>query len=71
MASAGENGRVVDTEGNAFLMSTVKAVPSSTAFVSVPMFAMGGSRKVEDTRREALRQWLPTLLDLIGRAHEV
>ena len=60
---------MVDTEGNAFLMSTVKAVPSSTAFVQVPEFAMGGSRKVEDRRREALRQWLPALLDLIRRAN--
>ena len=66
--SAGANGRVVDTEGDTFLMSTVKAVPSSTAFVPVPDFAMGGSRKVEDRRREALRQWLPALLDSIRRA---
>ena len=49
-------------------MSTVKPVPSSTAFVQVPEFAMGGSRKVEDRRREALRQWLPALLDSIRRA---
>ena len=67
--SAGANGRVVDTEGNAFLMSAVKAVPSSIEFVQVPEFAMWGSRKVEDRRREALRQWLPTLLDLIRRAN--
>ena len=66
--SAGPNGRVVDTEGNTFLMSTVKAVPSGTAFVQVPDFAMGGSRKVEDRRREALRQWLPMLLERISRA---
>ncbi len=66
--SAGANGRVEDTEGNSYRMSMVKAVPSSTAFVPVPDFAMGGSRKVEDKRREALRSWLPTLLDLIRRA---
>ena len=30
--------------------------------------AMGGSRKVEDRRREALRQWLPMLLERINRA---
>ena len=70
VASAGDNGRVVDTEGNTFLMSTVKAVPSSTEFVPVPGFAMGGSRKVEDRRREALREWLPMLLDRIRRAGE-
>ena len=70
MASADDNGRVVDTEGNTFLMSTVKAVPSSTAFVPVPDFAMGGSRKVEDRRREALREWLPMLLDRIRQAGE-
>ena len=63
--SAGASGRVVDTEGNSFRMSMVKAIPKNTAFVPVPEFAMGGSRKVEDRRREALQQWLPTLLDLI------
>ena len=68
VASAGDNGRVVDTEGNTFLMSTVKAVPSSTAFVPIPEFAMGGSRKVEDRRREALREWLPMLLNRIRSA---
>ena len=68
VASAGDNGRVVDTEGNTFLMSTVKAVPSSTACVPMPEFAMGGSRKVEDRRREALREWLPMLTNHIRRA---
>ena len=66
--SAGASGRVVDTEGNSFRMSMVKAIPRSTAFVQVPEFAMGGSRKVEDRRREALRQWLPMLLERINRA---
>ena len=66
--SAGANGRVVDTEGDTFRMSMVKAVPSNTAFVPVPDFAMGGSRKVEDRRREALRQWLPMLLERITQA---
>ena len=46
----------------------VKAVPRNTAFVSAPDFAMGGSRKVEDRRREALRQWLPMLLERIIQA---
>ena len=50
-------------------MSTVKAIPKSTAFVPVPEFAMGGSRKVEDRRREALQQWLPTLLNLIHQTN--
>jgi len=68
--SAGANGRVEDTEGNSYRKSVVRAVPSSTAFVQVPEFAQGGSRKVEDRRREALRQWLPMLLDLIHRAGE-
>ena len=49
-------------------MSTVKAVPSNTAFVSAPDFAMGGSRKVEDRRREALRQWLPMVLERMTQA---
>ena len=66
--SADANGRVVDTEGNSFRMSMVKAIPKSTVFVPVPEFAMGGSRKVEDRRREALRQWLPMLLERIKRA---
>ena len=71
VASAGANGRVVDTEGESYRMSMVKAVPRTTAFVPVPEFAMGGSRKVGDRRREALRQWLPMLLlDLIHRAGE-
>ena len=65
--SAGANGRVEDTEGNSYQMSLVKAIPSSTAFVPVPDFALGGSRKVDDRRREALRSWLPTLLDMIRR----
>jgi len=46
----------------------VKAVPRNTAFVPVPEFAMGGSRKVEDRRREALREWLPMLLERISQA---
>ena len=46
----------------------VKAVPRTTAFVKAPDFAAGGSRKVEDRRREALRTWLPTLLQSIARA---
>ena len=46
----------------------VKAVPRNTAFVKVPDFAAGGSRKVEDRRREALRTWLPMLLQSIARA---
>ncbi len=66
--SAGPNGRVEDTEGNSYRMSMVKAIPRSTAFVQVPEFAMGGSRKVEDRRREALRQWLPMFLEQIHNA---
>ena len=68
VASAGDNSRVLDTEGNKFLMSTVKAVPRTTAAVAVPDFAKGGSRKVDDRRREALREWLPMLLDRIRKA---
>ena len=66
--AAGPNGRVEDTEGNSYRMSMVKAIPRSTAFVQVPEFAMGGSRKVEDRRREALRQWLPMFLEQIHNA---
>ena len=68
VASAGANGRVIDTEGESYRMSMVKAVPRGTAFVPVPEFAMGGSRKVEDRRREALRQWLPLLMERIQQA---
>ncbi len=46
----------------------VKAVPRNTAFVSAPDFAMGGARQVGDRRREALRQWLPMLLERIIQA---
>ena len=65
---AGPQGRVTDKEGNSFRMSVVKAVPSTTQFVQVPEFAQGGSRKVEERRRQALRQWLPMLLDRIHNA---
>ena len=51
-----------------YLFAPILLIPSSTAFVPAPDFAMGGSRKVDDRRREALRSWLPTLLDLIRRA---
>ena len=68
VAFAGDSGRVEDTEGNVYRLSMVKPVPSATAFVSAPAFAMGGSRKVEVRRRDALRQWLPMLLERIIQA---
>ena len=65
VAVADINGRVEDTEGNVYRMSMVKPVPRETAFVAAPAFAMGGSRKVEDRRKDALRQWLPMLLERV------
>ena len=63
-----QNGRVTDTKGESFRMSMVKAVPRATTVVKAPDFAAGGSRKVEDRRRQALETWLPTLLQSIARA---
>ena len=51
-------------------MSTARPVPDTTTFVQAPDFATGGSHKVDDRRREALREWLPMLLDRIHRAGE-
>ena len=51
-------------------MSIAKPVPDTNAFVQAPDFATGGSHKVDDRRREALREWLPMLLDRIHRAGE-
>ncbi len=59
---------MTDTEGNSFLMSTVKPVPAGTTPVQVPDFATGGSSKVNERRRNALRSWLPQLLAYIRRA---
>ena len=43
---------------------------NATTAVAAPDFAKGCSRKVDDRRREALREWLPMLLERISRAGE-
>ena len=65
--SAG-SGYVKDAEGNSFLMSTVLPVPTGTTPAQAPNFATGGSSKVNERRREALRGWLPQLMARIRRA---
>ena len=66
--SASADGRVTDTEGESFRMSMVKAIPSNTQFVQVPEFAQPGSTKVQQRRTEALRQYMPMVLERIHNA---
>lgn len=61
-------GRVVDTDGASFPMSTVLAVPATTVSTSVSAFAEGGSRKVDDKRRTAMRPWLQDMIEVVTRA---
>ena len=61
-------GRVVDTDGASFPMSTVLAVPATTVSTSVSAFAEGGSRKVDDKRRTAMRPWLQDMVEVVTRA---
>ena len=68
VASAGEQGRVTDTEGNSFRMSLVQPVPSTTQFVQVPEFAQPGSKKTDERRRQALQQWLPMFMERVHNA---
>ena len=68
VASAGEQGRVTDTEGNSFRMSLVQPVPSTTQFVQVPEFAQPGSKKTDERRRQALQQWLPMFMERVYNA---
>ena len=63
-----QGGRVEDTDGASYPMSTVLAVPATTVGTAVSSFAQGGSRKVDDRRRTAMRPWLQDMLDVVTRA---
>ena len=63
-----QSGQVVDTEGNSFPLSTVLPVSSATAPTSASSFAQGGSTKVNEKRRIALRPWLRDMMDIIRQA---
>ena len=65
-----QNGRVVDTEGNSSPMSTVLAVSKATAPTSASSFAQGGSTKINEKRRIALRPWLQDMMDAVRRGGE-
>ena len=68
MVQAIESGRVVDTEGNSYPMSTVLAVSKATAPTSASTFAQGGSTKINEKRRIALRPWLRDMMDVVRQA---
>ena len=63
-----QSGRVVDTEGNSFPLSTILPVSSTTAQTSASSFAQGGSTRVDEKRRIALRPWLRDMLNVIRQA---
>jgi hypothetical protein len=63
-----EGGRVVDTDGTSFPMSTVVAVPATTTSTAMTSFAEGGSTKIDGKRRTAMRPWLQDMKDEVGRA---
>ena len=56
---------MVDTEGNSFPMSIVQAVSATSVKTPASSFAQGGSTKIADKRRIALRPWLQDILDVI------
>ena len=63
-----QGGRVVDTEGNSFPMSTVLPVSSTTAPTAASSFAQGGSTRINEKRQIALRPWLRDMMDVIRQA---
>ena len=63
-----QGGRVVDTEGNSFPMSTVLPVSSTTAPTTASSFAQGGSTRINEKRQIALRPWLKDMMDVIRQA---
>ena len=60
-----ESGRVVDTDGNSFPMSTVLPIAGTTVPSAASSFAQGGNTKVDEKRRIALRPWLRDMMDII------
>ena len=65
-----KNARVIDTEGNSYPMSLVKAVPAASSQASAPTLAKGGSVKTDAKRRGMLRGYIPQLIAHIRRAGE-
>ena len=65
MVQSIESGRVVDTEGGSYPMSTVLAVSRATAPTSASSFAQGGSTKINEKRRTAMRPWLRDMMDAV------
>ena len=63
-----QGGRVVDTEGNSYPMSTVLAVSATTAPIAASSFAQGGSTRINEKRRIALRPWLQDMMDAVRQA---
>ena len=63
-----QGGRVVDTEGNSYPMSTVLPVSSTTAPTAASSFAQGGSTRINEKRQIALRPWLRDMMDVIRQA---
>ena len=63
-----QGGHVVDSDGNSFPMSTVLPVPLRTAPSAPSTFAQGGSERVDERRRIALRPWLQDIIDATRRA---
>ena len=63
-----QSGRVVDTEGNSFPLSTILPIAASTIPTAASSFAQGGSTRIDEKRQIALRPWLQDMLDIIRRA---
>ena len=66
-----QSGTVVDTEGNSYPLSTVLAVSASTAPTSASSFAQGGSTRINEKRRIALRPWLQDMMQVIRQAGDI
>jgi len=63
-----QGGTVVDTEGDSYRMSMVLPVSATTNVARASSFAQGGSAKIREKRRIALRPWLPDMMDVIRQA---
>ena len=63
-----QSGRVVDTEGDSFPLSTILPVSSTTVQTAASSFAQGGSTRINEKRQIALRPWLRDMMDVIRQA---
>jgi transposase InsO family protein len=63
-----QGGNVVDTEGDSYRMSMVLPVSATTNVARASSFAQGGSAKIREKRRIALRPWLRDMMDVIRQA---